>query len=61
MGTTGDFTVPEPIDENLNFTNDWVFSQEWSGKDTYVFIIYNPLDPDSVFRSFDLYRNSEFS
>jgi len=48
MGTTGDFTVPEPIDENLNFTNDWVFSQKWSGKDTYVFIIYNPLDPDSV-------------
>ena len=39
MGTTGDFTVPEPIDENLNFTNNWVFSQEWSGKDTYVFII----------------------
>ena len=48
MGTAGDFTVPEPIDENLNFTNDWVFKQEWSGKDTYVFIIYNPTDPDSV-------------
>ena len=48
MGTSGDFTVPEPIDENLNFTNDWVFSQEWNGKDTYVFIIYNPTNPDSV-------------
>ncbi|SVD78621.1 uncharacterized protein METZ01_LOCUS431475, partial [marine metagenome] len=48
MGTSGDFSVPEPIDENLNFTNDWVFSQKWSGKDTYVFIIYNPLNPDSV-------------
>ena len=48
MGTSGDFSVPEPIDENLNFTNDWVFSQEWNGKDTYVFIIYNPLNPDSV-------------
>ena len=42
MGTVGDFTIPEPIDENLNFTNNWVFSEEWSGKDTYVFVIYNP-------------------
>mgnify|MGYP003308410170 CR=1 FL=1 len=36
------------IDENLNFTNDWTFKQEWSGKDTYVFVIYNPTNPDSV-------------
>ena len=48
MGTSGDFTIPEPIDENLNFTNDWKFKQEWSGKDTYVFVIYNPTNPDSV-------------
>ena len=48
MGTVGDFTIPEPIDENLNFTNNWVFNQEWSGKDTYVFVIYNPTNPDSV-------------
>ena len=48
MGTSADFTIPEPIDENLNFTNDWTFKQEWSGKDTYVFVIYNPTNPDSV-------------
>jgi len=48
MGTVGDFTIPEPIDENLNFTNNWVFSEEWSGKDTYIFVIYNPTNPDSV-------------
>ena len=48
MGTSGDFTIPEPIDENLNFTNDWKFKQEWSGKDNYVFVIYNPTNPDSV-------------
>ncbi len=48
MGTSADFTIPEPIDENLNFTNDWKFKQEWSGKDNYVFVIYNPTNPDSV-------------
>ena len=48
MGTVDDFTVPQPIDENLNFTNDWKFKDEWKGKDNYVFVIYNPLNPDSV-------------
>ena len=48
MGTVDDFTIPQPIDENLNFTNDWKFKDEWKGKDNYVFVIYNPLNPDSV-------------
>ena len=48
MGTVDDFTVPQPIDENLNITNDWDFKNEWNGKDNYVFVIYNPLNPDSV-------------
>ncbi len=48
MGTADDFTIPQPIDENLNLTNNWVFKNEWKGLDNYVFVIYNPLNPDSV-------------
>ena len=48
MGTVDDFTVPQPINENLNLTNNWEFKNEWNGKNNYVFVIYNPLNPDSV-------------
>ena len=48
MGTVDDFTVPRPINENLNLTNNWEFKNEWNGKNNYVFVIYNPLNPDSV-------------
>jgi len=48
MGTVDDFTIPQPIDENLNLTNNWKFEEEWNGKNNYVFVIYNPLNPDSV-------------
>ena len=32
----------------LNLTNNWEFEEEWNGKNNYVFVIYNPLNPDSV-------------
>ena len=31
MGTTDDFTIPQPINENLNLTNNWVFKMNGKG------------------------------